>query len=90
MAFGVTQHQIKVFMALLDEGWLDPKEVEANTGVCLRTCHRHLENFVLTGVVEKKSIFPKHYYKLRTEGLSEDEKVQIDRLQESAEILGLT
>jgi len=93
MAFGATQHQVKVFMALTDakDEWQDPREVESNTGVCLRTCHRHLEGFVATGIAEKRSIFPKHYYRLVDQGdLTDGQMSQVEQLQTSAAILGLT
>ena len=92
MPFGITAHQVKVFVALYDatDEWQDPKEIEATTGVCLRTCHRHLEAFVDAGLVEKKSIFPKHYFRLVFDGaLTAEENAEIDKLTEAAKILRL-
>ena len=70
--------------------WQDPRSVEANSGVCLRTCHRHLEGFVATGIAEKRSIFPKHYYRATDQGdLTDGQMAQVEQMESAAKILGI-
>ena len=93
MGFAMTAHQVKVYTVLVDGGgdWQDPKVVEANTGVCLRTCHRHLESFVALGIAEKRSIFPKHYYRLVDNGdLTDGQVTLVEKLDSAAKIIGIT
>jgi hypothetical protein len=85
-------HEIMVYAAVArGQGeWLDRQEIVDESGVQLRTVHKHLTSFVEKGIMDEVRIHPKALYRLRPDDdMTVEEIAMMADFDRAWEILGV-
>lgn len=78
----ISPHEVRVFMALDEEQWLDAAEIAVRAKVHPRTARLHLQRMRELAVAEWVEVYPAFLYRLAASG---GDLVYLEQLAQAAE-----
>jgi hypothetical protein len=89
----ISSHEVKVYLALKSQPgkWLSNAEIaKLAGGMNLRTVRMHTLRLVKLGIVDQAEIFPAYRYRLASKKADKRNAAYSIRLNETAEVMGLS